>query len=142
MYCTDPRLKQKTLEIELREASADNEGVGNIAFQATAAYRLERDLCSSFNLDSAAYNVAAVKRLKYFYRFMVAIYDPIHTLVNAMEAAFGVDNWDDVTQWMTKTRAIYQNSLDRKRDYRRYLKTECEPVCCSSVFFADCKHIQ
>ncbi len=47
LYVADPRLKPKTLEIVLREASADNEGVSAIMIDARDHYELHRDLAST-----------------------------------------------------------------------------------------------
>ena len=117
----------KTLDIQLREAAQDNEGIKNLCFDATTDYSLPRDLCSAVAFDSAAYNVAAWNGMRSYFRLAVPIFDPIHKIATAMKQAYEDDDWQTVKIWHQKSRCIFKNSIQRRRQFKSYL-AEKEPI--------------
>ena len=84
MISQDVYLLPKTLEIQLREAAQDNEGIKDVCYDAAADWKLGRDLCSAIVWDSASYNRTAWNSLQDYYRLASSIFDPIHKIFGGM----------------------------------------------------------
>ena len=132
-----PAVQPYTLDIQLRAAAQDNEGITNMFYDGVAKYQLDRDDCSAIAFDSAAYNEAAWDLMKSYFRLAVPIFDPIHKIFGSIKKGYDADQeWKDVKTFFQKSRNVFINSHQRHRDYRSFLN-EREQINDSG----DLKHI-
>ena len=128
IWSCDPTQCPRTLKIDLRAANADNEGVSQILLDSVIDYDLNRELCSSINVDGTAYNLTALRTLSPIFRLAVPIIDPIHVVSNAVRDSYNDDDFAISSQFCTKARNVFKNSIKRRNEYRRYIQLECDPI--------------
>ena len=122
LYVADPRRNPKTLEIMLRDAPADAEGVSQLCFRGDKKYELESDNCSAICLDKAKYNESAFDRMTPYFRYAVCIFDTAHTLANAIVYGHQSSAWVAVKTWFKESRGLFINSLARKSEFKSFIR--------------------
>ena len=84
LFSQNPSAAPKTLDIQLRSASQDNEGINDMFYNAVEYYQISRDACSALAFDSASYNETSWSLIKPYFRLAVPIFDPIHKIFNSI----------------------------------------------------------
>ena len=91
-------------------------------YSSVEHYQLPRDQCSALAFDSAAYNETSWSLIKPYFRLAVPIFDPIHKIFNSIAKGYDDnDKFATVKIWHQKSRNVFINSHQRRRNYQSYL---------------------
>ena len=111
LFSQNPSAGPKTLDIQLRNASQDNEGINDMFYNAVEYYQLTRDGCSALAFDSASHNETSWSLIKPYFRLAVPIFDPIHKIFNCIDKGCDDDGqFFNVKTWHQKSRNVFINS--------------------------------